>query len=359
MKIAASSMDMLASHRSQATRTVEERLAAWVGRRPDAPGEGRSPRGVVVSEAARQVLSQEQAQATSAVGKPDDDDGTKNDPKLALLKSIIEQLTGQRIHLMSADELSDTPVSTAAPAAQAQAPAPEFGIAYDRTETRTESEESHFSASGTIQTVDGKRIDFSVALSMSRSETTTSSLSLRAGNAVSKDPLVINFDGEAASLSSQRFSFDLMGDGQQVDMPLLGQGSGFLVLDAVDSGQVMSGRQLFGPASGDWLYRSGQVRRRCQRLDRRGRRSVRPPRGVDARRQRRWQRTFPARGRRRGALPRPHGDPVHPEGEYRAGGHPQHRGVCRRGRPRRDDAAGRCERLRAALTRLPGRRSWP
>lgn len=251
MKIAASSMDMLASHRSQATRTVEERLAAWVGRRPDAPGEGRSPRGVVVSEAGRQVLSQEQAQAASAVGKPDDDDGTKNDPKLALLKSIIEQLTGQRIHLMSADELGAAPVSTAAPAAQAQAPAPEFGIAYDRTETRTESEESHFSASGTIQTADGKRIDFSVALSMSRSETTTSSLSLRAGNAVSKDPLVINFDGEAASLSSQRFSFDLMGDGQQVDMPLLGQGSGFLVLDAVDSGQVTSGRQLFGPASGD------------------------------------------------------------------------------------------------------------
>ncbi|MBS0347195.1 MAG: hypothetical protein JSR69_12145 [Proteobacteria bacterium] len=250
MKIAASSMDMLASHRSQATHTVVERLAAWVGRRPDAPAEGRSPRGVVVSEAARQVLSQEQAQASSAVGKPDDDDGTKNDPKLALLKSIIEQLTGQRIHLMSADALSSTE-SAGAPAAPAQAPAPEFGIAYDRTETRTESEESHFSASGTIQTADGKRIDFSVALSMNRSETTTSSVSLRAGNAVSKDPLVINFSGQAASLSSQRFSFDLMGDGQQVDMPLLGQGSGFLVLDAVDSGRVTSGRQLFGPASGD------------------------------------------------------------------------------------------------------------
>lgn len=250
MKIAASSMDMLASHRSQATHTVVERLAAWVGRRPDAPGEGRSPRGVMVSDAARQVLSQEQAQASSAVGKPDDDDGTKNDPKLALLKTIIEQLTGRRIHLMSADALSSTE-SAGAPAAPAQVPAPEFGIAYDRTETRTESEESHFSARGTIQTADGKRIDFSVALSMSRSESTTSSLSLRAGNAVSKDPLVINFDGDAASLTSQRFSFDLMGGGQQVDMPLLGKGSGFLVLDAVDSGQVTSGRQLFGPASGD------------------------------------------------------------------------------------------------------------
>lgn len=251
MKIAASSMDMFASHRSLATRTVDERLTAWVGPRPDAAGQGSPQRSVVVSEAARQVLSQEQAQASSAVEKSDDD-GTKDDPKLALLKSLIEQLTGQRIHLMSADELSaaQLPV-TAASTAAAQASEPEFGIAYDRTETRTESEETHFEARGTIQTADGKRIDFSVALSMSRSETTTSSMSFRAGNAVSKDPLVINFDGEAASLSSQRFSFDLMGDGQQVGMPLLGKGSGFLVLDAVDSGKVTSGKQLFGPASGD------------------------------------------------------------------------------------------------------------
>jgi hypothetical protein len=147
--------------------------------------------------------------------------------------------------------MSVSGLGTAQQMAASTAQAAQFGIAYDRTETRTESEETHFEASGTIQTVDGKRIDFNLALSMARSETTTSSVSLRAGNAVSKDPLVINFSGETASLSSQRFSFDLMGDGQQVDMPLLGQGSGFLVLDAVDSGKVTSGKQLFGPASGD------------------------------------------------------------------------------------------------------------
>ncbi|MBS0371151.1 MAG: hypothetical protein JSS57_18360 [Proteobacteria bacterium] len=253
MKIAASSMEMQASHRSQATLAVDERLSAWGGRRPDgAAGQSRIARSVVVSQAARQALRQEQAQASATVARSGDDDGTKNDPKLALLKTIIEQLTGQRIRLMSVDGLSTAQqTATAVSSAAAQASAPEFGIAYDRTETRTESEETHFEASGTIQTADGKRIDFNVALSMARSETTTSSVSLRAGNAVSKDPLVINFAGEAASLENQRFSFDLMGDGQQVDMPLLGQGSGFLVLDAVGSGKVTSGRQLFGPASGD------------------------------------------------------------------------------------------------------------
>ena len=68
---------------------------------------------------------------------------------------------------------------------------------------------------------------------------------------MAKDPLVVNFGADAASLRSQRFSFDLQGNGQAVDMPLLGRGSGFLVLDALDGGRVASGRQLFGPASGD------------------------------------------------------------------------------------------------------------
>jgi hypothetical protein len=86
---------------------------------------------------------------------------------------------------------------------------------------------------------------------MQRTETTSSSVSLRLGNAVSKDPLVINFGGNAASLQNQRFRFDLLGDGNKVDVPVLAQGSGFLVLDAVGAGKVESGRQLFGPASGD------------------------------------------------------------------------------------------------------------
>ena len=37
---------------------------------------------------------------------------------------------------------------------------------------------------------------------------------------------------QPSCLSSQRFSFDLMGDGNEVAMPLLQRGSGFLVLDA-------------------------------------------------------------------------------------------------------------------------------
>jgi hypothetical protein len=248
MKIAAASMDLAATHRASSTVEVEERLRAWIGPRPGASDERPPSHAVVVSDAARQALDLDKA----APAAPASNDELEADPQLELLRSIVEMLTGRRIHLMSASEMN--PDEVAAEAARSTAAAtrePEFGIEYDRTETRTHSEETRFAAAGMIRTADGREIGFSLELSMSRSETETSQFSLRAGNAVSKDPLVVNFSGNAASLSSQRFSFDLMGDGNEVAMPLLQRGSGFLVLDALEDAQVTSGRQLFGPASGD------------------------------------------------------------------------------------------------------------
>ena len=246
MKIASADLSLSSAHLSASRVEVSERLRAWVGARPTEDAERPTARSVVVSNAARQALDLDKSAATDAAGKIDGEDADI-DPRLALIKSIVEMMTGRRIEVMST-----TDMATGEAASQPAPPPPDFGIEYDRSETRETFEASSFEASGTIRTADGKDINFSVGLSMSRSETETSSVSLRAGNAaVSKDPLVINFGGNAASLSSQRFRFDLMGDGKDLDMPLLASGSGFLVLDAVESGKVASGRQLFGPASGD------------------------------------------------------------------------------------------------------------
>jgi hypothetical protein len=248
MKIAAAGLELAAFHHSSSKVEVEERLSAWVGRRQPSRGNGdgaQASRSVLLSDAGRQALSSEKGVMVGA-SAPVSGDELESDPKLELLKAIVEMLTGERIDMMSASDVAPN-----GPPAAPAAPVPEFGLEYDRTETRQTSEETGFEASGTIRTADGKDIQFSVGLFMSRSETQTSSFSLRAGNAVNKDPLVVNFGGNAASLRNQRFKFDLMGDGRQVDVPLLGQGSGFLVLDAAGSGKVASGKQLFGPASGD------------------------------------------------------------------------------------------------------------
>ncbi|KAB2961932.1 VCBS repeat-containing protein, partial [Zoogloea sp.] len=250
MRVDSASVTLAASHQSSSRVEVSERLDAWVGRRQQAADERAPSRSVIVSDAARQALDLDKVLAA----KPAGDEENKLDPKLEFLKALVEALTGERIDLVSSSDLATGPGPGGAAVAAAgggATPDAGFGLEYDRTETRTETEALQFEAGGTIRTADGREIGFRLSLSMSRTETETSNFSLRAGNAVSKDPLVINFDGAGASLSSQRFRFDLMGDGQQVDMPTLGHGSGFLVLDALESGQVTSGRQLFGPNSGD------------------------------------------------------------------------------------------------------------
>ena len=65
------------------------------------------------------------------------------------------------------------------------------------------------------------------------------------------DPLVINFDGTAAELQSVRFAFDLNGDGQTEQVPLLSGNRGYLALDRNSNQRIDSGLELFGPATGN------------------------------------------------------------------------------------------------------------
>lgn len=75
---------------------------------------------------------------------------------------------------------------------------------------------------------------------------------LRLGDAArQKDPLVLNFGGNAAQLLDQRFSFDLDADGTAENINRLAAGSGFLVFDRNGDRRANDGSELFGPRSGD------------------------------------------------------------------------------------------------------------
>ncbi|MBF0283057.1 MAG: hypothetical protein HQL51_01200 [Magnetococcales bacterium] len=146
-------------------------------------------------------------------------------------------------------------------AGQATAAAPEseaapqepagWGLVYDYQESYLEAEHLSFSATGVVQTADGQQIAFETQLSMSRVYMENHEVHLRAGDAVLKDPLVINFAGTAAQLSKTRFDFDLDADGQTDKVALATGGSAFLALDKNGDGQVNDGSELFGPRSGD------------------------------------------------------------------------------------------------------------
>ncbi|MDP2883074.1 MAG: VCBS repeat-containing protein [Azonexus sp.] len=195
MKIADSSLQMASTHASTQRHEVRESLKRWVGpQRPQFAGEESRPRPV------------------------------RND----------------NTSLSDAGELqpgAETPAIAAPPATEAPARpmSAGYGIEYVRHEPCSEAEQTTFSASGTVTTADGRETKFDLQLSMARKV----------------DPLVLNFAGNAAQLTDQRFAFDLNADGSTENINFLAPGSGFLALDRNGDSKINNGSELFGPTSGD------------------------------------------------------------------------------------------------------------
>lgn len=261
MKIAAASLDFSAQHSATTTHTLSETLRVWIGSaRPDAgDDERRSQTQASISEQARSARAQEKIlQTASAMAADATISGAENDPVLQLIRSMLEMLTGRVIRIFSvaeiqapqSAELALTDPKQAAQSVQSLRSAG-FGIEYERHEVRSESEQTAFQAEGTVRTADGKEISFQLEIAMQRSFREESNISLRTGDGRKKDPLVINFGGTAAQLQSQRFHFDLAGNGKIENVPLLGSNSGYLALDLNGNGKIDSGQELFGTASGN------------------------------------------------------------------------------------------------------------
>ncbi len=258
MKIVSAGMQMASSHASAQHHEVQESLRMWVGdRRPEVSGNGRPtlpPAATVnISDAGRA------AQGSDAAATGEAADETPSDPRLTLLRLLFHYLTGKDIEVFDARDLEpaqpppDVPQApNAANAANAQATAG-WGVEYDRHESYSEAEATNVTASGTVQTADGREIGFTLQLSMSHSYHAESDVRLRLGDAArpQKDPLVLNFAGNAAQLLDQRFSFDLDADGTAENINRLAAGSGFLVFDRNGDGKANDGSELFGTKSGD------------------------------------------------------------------------------------------------------------
>lgn len=123
------------------------------------------------------------------------------------------------------------------------------GLIYQRHERYQEQETMKFQAEGVVRTSDGREINFSVAMKMSREFVQESNLNIEMGSK-KIDPLVINFDGLGTSLSQTRFEFDLDSDGTAEQIASLRPGSGYLALDRNGDGRINNGSELFGPSSG-------------------------------------------------------------------------------------------------------------
>jgi len=267
MNIVASDLAMQSSQLAVTRLENSESLRAWRGERPDFAGMA----SVVtrLSDAARQLAAGIPAVPPAPTFAPPAEtaptiepakEATERDPFLMMVKRMIEMLTGKEVRIFDmnafAAELRHTEAHTSAVGESVQAAGngrAGWGVEYDATRLHEEFEQTTFSAHGTIRTADGMEIDFRLDLQMTRYWREESSVSIRAGDAVRKDPLVINFGGTAVELASQadrRFLFDLDGNGQPDRLPLFASNSGYLALDLDGNGRIDSGRELFGPTTG-------------------------------------------------------------------------------------------------------------
>jgi len=118
------------------------------------------------------------------------------------------------------------------------------------SETIEEYECSNFHSCGIVKTADGKELDFSLSLNMERSFKTTREFEATQ-EVVFKDPLVVNFAGNAAELSDDKYEFDIDADGENDLLSYLISDSGMLALDKNDDGIINDGSELFGALSGN------------------------------------------------------------------------------------------------------------
>lgn len=265
MKIIASDIAMASSHAAATQQTSRESLRTWIGaQRPDFEGRKDALQAARQAQAANAVQISDagkQAQAGEAKAIEDAGEAAEHDPKVQLIKNLVEFLLGKKIHLFHAVDMKPAPeqlpppahASAPAPAAPA-ATAPErqagWGIEYDYHSEYTETEQTSFQASGVIRTADNQEISFNFSFEMQRSYHEESNLSIRQGDAKKIDPLVLNFAGNAAQLTSQKFAFDLNADGAKENISFV-QGAGFLALDNNADGVINDGSELFGPKTGN------------------------------------------------------------------------------------------------------------
>lgn len=259
MRIENSTLRMDASHAKTQQQEVRTSLRALgADERSSVPVSAVRIDSVADDLSMQMPLSVQSDQSPEAVAIEESIDAVENDPMLRLIRAMILMLTGHEAKIFDARQLSQDdsgqdPVSSAAmPSPPSAATAAGSGVTIVQQTSYSESEETRLQVDGVVRAADGREFGFSLSLEMSRHYHEVSELTIRLGDVrQKKDPLVINFGGNAAQLTSQRFAFDLDADGQAEHINYLSGGSGFLVFDRNADGRVNDGSELFGAISGD------------------------------------------------------------------------------------------------------------
>ncbi len=285
MRIEQSLVSLASRREATVTDVTRSSKEAWIGDRPAQnlaavfdPGPSQSSQAAAIARLSDQTLglarslSSRLSAATagamavagpSSTDVPDASDPAVSDPKLVILKMLIERLTGRKINLIrpgdvqaNADATAQRAGREAAAAATGNAPAqPQqvgWGVDVRVEQIHQETETTAFKATGQVITSDGRSISFDYQLQMHRELTQTSTFEFQAGDAVRKvDPIALNLSGGPVALSATRSALDIDSDGTAELVALPAAGTYFLALDANGNGSIDNGSELFGPTTGN------------------------------------------------------------------------------------------------------------
>jgi hypothetical protein len=186
---------------------------------------------------------------------------SKEKMELKLLQQMLEKITGKKINFSTIEDMEElkkkiseikekaVEIQNKLPKSKEQPKKYGWSLEYDALTERSEYEKMEFSAKGIVKTADGKEISIDVSLLMEREMYEKETFSLRMGDPI--DPLIVNFDGNAAELTDTKFEFDLDADGTKDLISFASEGSGFLSLDKNSDGIINNGEELFGPKTGN------------------------------------------------------------------------------------------------------------
>lgn len=282
MRIDSSNVSLYGKSTTVEVNTREESLKMWTGNtRPVFEGEKQPASAsnsanqfandiLQLSQEGRDALEKHVEKAAVCGTCADDEElieiSDKDKQKIYLLQRMIEVMTGKRLRFVlpkklkldgnleringkleriNAGNIGNT--GNTGQTVQRQG----WGLEYDLHETHYEKQSMSFSTKGSVKTTDGREIDFDLDLSVSREFASRLDISLRAGDAVIKDPLVVNFGNPTAALANEKFSFDIDSDGISDLISFTAEGSGFLAFDINNDGTINNGLELFGPQSGN------------------------------------------------------------------------------------------------------------
>ena len=185
--------------------------------------------------------------------KEDESPRTPEEAKIKLLELMFYALTGKKMKFRM-PELSLNSGNMASPNMPSQAAIGtedlDRVVTVEERQFTLDMEYTAYSATGQINAADGQTINVNIQMNLSRVFMSHSSLKIETREPVMKDPLIISYGGNAASLSGETFAFDVDVDGRMDQIYSPGEGSGLLALDRNGDRKINDGSELFGPSTG-------------------------------------------------------------------------------------------------------------